>query len=316
MSLADQVSNPFDGVKIVPGYADAYPNVKIGGLSQPAAWPSGVYAAVGEPVFVAQIVKADAPAQNVVLGRVGADGPREGTVTTVPGGSDTITVTAAGVGYTATFLAAYTPTVGDRVRLLWQGRDVTAIGKVGVTPSAVVPGGSTAPPPPPIGVGTFNAPAIDSATYWSGGGWDSIRPGGGIVGQGTVYGTSNVVTGAWFYGTTMAELAGATITRVRFRVPQRRSVGSLNSPLTLHLCAHASPSRPGGDVSRVAGPTDITIPSGWNPGPGDGFIDLPTSYASTLISGGGISISGDPYLSFVGKPADPASGQLLIDWRR
>ena len=89
MSLADKVVAPFDGVQIVPAYADTYPNVKIGGLSQPAAWPSGVYAAPGEPVFVAQLVKPDAPAQNVVLGRVGADGPREATVTTVPGGSDT-----------------------------------------------------------------------------------------------------------------------------------------------------------------------------------------------------------------------------------
>jgi hypothetical protein len=114
----------------------------------------------------------------------------------------------------------------------------------------------------------------------------------------------------------MAELAGATITRVRFRVPQRRTVGSYNSALTLHLYAHTSPGRPGGDVTRVSGPTDWSVPAGWNPSPGDGFIDLPTSIASTLIAGGGISISGDPYLSFVGKPSDPASGQLLIDWNR
>ncbi|QDG61248.1 hypothetical protein [Pseudarthrobacter sp. NIBRBAC000502771] len=320
MNLAEQVPDPFDGVKLVPGYADTYPNVRIGGLPQPAAWPSGVYAAPGEPVFIAQIVKADAPAQNVVVGRVGPDGPREGTVTTVPGGSDTITVTAAGADYTATFLAAYTPTVGDRVRLFWQGKDVTAIGKVGVTPAPAAPTGTTpsgtTPPPAPASSGTFPAPAVDSATYWSGGGWDSIRPYGGIVTQGTVYGTTNVVTGAWFYGTSMAELAGATIKRVRFRVPQRRTVGDYNSALTLHLYAHTSALRPGGDVTRVSGPTDVTIPAGWNPGPGDGFIDLPTTIAATLIAGGGISISGDPYLSFVGKPADPASGQLLIDWSR
>jgi hypothetical protein len=317
MSLADQVAAPPpDGVQIVPGYADVYPNVKIGGLSQPAAWPSGVYAAPGEPVFIAQLVKADAPAQNVVLGRVGVDGVREATVTTVPAGSDTITVTANAVDYTATFLASYAPTVGDRVRLMWQGRDVTAIGKVGVTPAIILPPGGTPPPPPPASSGTFPAPAIDSATYWSGGGWDSILPGGGIVGQGTVYGTSDVITGAWFYGNTMAELAGANITRIRFRVPQRRTVGDYNSALTLHLYAHTAPSRPGGDVTRVSGPTDWTVPAGWNPDPDKGFIDLPTSIASTLIAGGGISISGDPYLSFVGKPADSASGQLKIDWNR
>ena len=319
MSLADQVAAPGERVVIVPGFADVYPNVKIGGLPQLAGWPSGLYAAPGERVFIAQLIRPDAPAQNVVLGRVGADGPREATVTTVPGGSDTITVTAD-KAYTATFLSSYTPTVGDRVRLLWQGPDVTVLGKVGVTPGGAAPtgttGAGTTAPPAPKASGTFPAPAIDSATYWSGGGWDSIRPYGGIVSQGTVYGTTNLVTGAWFYGNTMAELAGATINRVRFRVPQRRTVGDYNKPLTLHLYAHNSPARPGGDVTRVSGPTDVTIPAGWNPGPGDGFIDLPTGVAATLIAGGGISISGDPYLSFVGKPADPASGQLLIDWSR
>ena len=109
MSLADQVAEPFDGVQIVGGFADTYPNVKIGGVPQHASWPSGVYAAPGESLLIAQLVKPDAPAHNVVLGRAGADGPREGTVTTVPGGSDTITVTANSVAYTATFLAAYTP---------------------------------------------------------------------------------------------------------------------------------------------------------------------------------------------------------------
>ena len=316
MSLADEVAAPKDRVEIIPGFADVYPAVKIGGLSQPAAWPSGVYAAPGESLLIAQLVKGDAPAQNVVLGRVGADGPREATVTTVPGGSDTITVTANSVAYTATFLAAYTPAVGDRVRLLWQGRDVTVVGKVGVTPAPIIAGGGTAPPPPPVGVGTFNAPALDSATYWSGGGWDSIRPYGGIVTQGTVYGTSNVVTGSFFYGNTMAELAGATITRAQFRVPQRRTVGDYNSALTLHLYAHTSPSRPGGDVTRVGSPFDITIPAGWNPAPGEGFIDIPTTTAPTLIAGGGISISGEPDMSFVGKPSDPAAGQLRLDWRR
>lgn len=314
MSLAGQIASPSDGVQIIPAFADVYPNVRIGGLSQPAAWPSGVYAGLGEAIFVAQLVKADAPAQNVVIGRVGADGPREGTVTTVPGGSDTITVTAAGTDYTATFLAAYTPTVGDRVRLFWQGRDVTIMGKVGITPGAGTIDAGTGAPPPPKSSGTFNAPATDSATLWGPGGWDSWAGGGGHVYQGSWGGST--VTGAWFYGNTMAELAGATITRVQFRVPARRSVGSYNSAGNLHLYAHSSPGRPGGDVSRVSGATDVSIPAGWNPGPGDGFIDLPTSYASTLISGGGISISGDPYMGFTGKPSDPASGQLRIDWSR
>lgn len=315
MSLAGEIASPFDGVRIAPGYADIWPNVKVGGLSQVAAWPSGVYAAPGEPVFVAELVRPDAPAQYVVLGRVGADGPREATVTTVPGGSDTITVTADSVAYTATFLNGYTPTVGDRVRLLWQGRDVTVIGKVGVTPAALGTVGGTAEPPKPVGHGTFNAPATDSATWVpSNGVWDAHAKGGGHLYQGSVNGVTT--HGAWFYGNTMAELAGATVTRILFRVPARRSVGNYNAAGTIHLYAHTSPNRPGGDVSRVSGPTNVTIPAGWNPAPGEGWVDLPTSIAATLIAGGGISISGDPYMGFVGKPSDPASGQLRLDWYR
>lgn len=314
MSLAGDIAAPFDGVQIVPGFADVHPNVRILGVPQPASWPSGVYASPGDPLFIAQLVRPDAPAQCVVLGRAGVDGPREGTVTTVPGGSDTITVTAEAKDYTATFLAAYTPTVGDRVRLFWQGRDVTVMGKVGVTPSAGVPVGQPLAPPPALSSGTFNAPATDSATLWAPGGWDSWAGGGGNIHQGTWYGST--VTGAWFYGNTMAELAGATITRILFRVPARRSVGSFNSPGTIHLHAHTSPARPGGDVVRVAGPTDVPIPAGWAPAPDEGWVDLPTSYAPTLINGGGISIAGDPYMGFLGKPSDPASGQLRLDWYR
>ena len=314
MSLAGEVKKPFNGVQIVPGYADAYPNVRIGGVPQHATWPSGVYAALGESVLVAQIVKPDAPAQNVVIGRVGVDGPREGTVTTVPGGSDTITVTAAGTDYTATFLVGYTPVVGDRVRMFWQGRDVTILGQVGVTPeSGTIDSGIDAPPPPKSS-GTFNAPAADSATIWAPGGWDSWAKGGGHVHQGTWAGST--VTGAWFYGNSMAELAGATITRIRFRVPGRLTRGDYNSAGNIHLYAHTSPARPGGDVTRVAGPHDVSIPAGWAPGPDDGWVDVPLSFAPTLIAGGGISISGDPYMGFRGKPSDPASGQLRIDWSR
>ena len=311
MSLADQFG-AFDGVTFIPGFADAYPKVKIGGVSQQAAWPDHVYAAAGEPVIIAQIIRKDAPAQNVVVSRVGAPGPREGTVTAAPGGSDTITVTANTIDYTATFLAAYTPTVGDRVRLLWQGRDVTVVGKVGITPvpGAVMP--STAPPPSANTAGQFNCAATDSGTWTPElSGWDRWAGGGGNVHQGgSAYGGTN--SGAWFYANAMAELSGATISRVQFRLPARRTVGSYNSALGVNLYAHTSPNKPAGDVSRTAGPTTISVAPGW----GGGWIDLPTSLAPALIAGGGISISGEPYLGFTGKPSDPASGQLRLDWSR
>lgn len=316
MSLSEQVAKPFDGVKIVPGFAGAYPLIKVGGTEQSATWLSGVYAAAGEPLLIAQIVYPDAPTQNVVIGRAGEDGPREATVTTVPGGSDTITVTASGTNYTATFLTGYAPTVGDRVRLLWQGREVTVLGVVGVTPAPGGVAGSTAPPPAPLNAGKFDATAVDSATYWSGGGWDSIAGGRGALYQGTVYGTAFAVAGSWFYGNKLAELAGATIWKVWFRLPKRLPVGSHNAALDVNFWAHTSPGRPGGDTSRTVGPTPVNIAAGWSPGPDEGWILLPLSFASTLIAGGGISISGDPYMGFAGKPADPASGQLRIEWSR
>lgn len=313
MSLAEQVSNPEDGVKFIPGFADAYPNVKIGGVLQPAAWPDNVYAAPGEPIIVAQIVKKDAPAQNVVVSRVGASGPREATVTAAPGGSDTITVTAASVDYLATFLTSYTPTVGDRVRLLWQGRDATVVGKVGVTPAP--PAGpvlGSAPPPPPVSSGTFDRAATDSATWSSGYGWNAYYGQNLYQGDGSGYGAAAVNNGAWFYGGAFAELSGATIHRVQLRLPARKAAGDYNSAGTIHIYAHTSPTRPGGDVTRTAGPFDISIPAGF----GGGLIDVPTSTAPILIAGGGFSITGSPYMGFRGKAEDPASGQALIDWSR
>ena len=312
MSLAQAVANPFDGVKYVPGYADTYPNVVIGGVSQPATWPDTVYAAKGEAIVVAQLVKPDAPAQNVVVLRVGGSGPREATVTAAPGGSDTITATANGTDYTVTFLASYTPTVGDRVRLLWQGRDGTVLNKVGVTPApGGATGGGTAPPPAPKGSGTSNGVATDTGTWSSAYGWDNWAGGGGKVYQGgSAYGASN--NGAWFYSGAFAELAGANITRLQFRIPARLSVGSYNTGQTLHLYAHTSPTKPGGDVNRTAGPFDVFVPAGF----AGGYADIDPAAAAVLIAGGGISISGEPYMGFYGKPQDPASGQIKIDWNR
>lgn len=310
MSLAETIAQPFDGVKFVPGSADVYPLVSIGGVTQPAAWPDTVYAGVGDPLIIAQIVKRDAPAQNVVVARVGAAGPREGTVSSVPGGSDTITVTAGGTDYTATFGSTYTPIIGDRVRLLWQGRDVTVLDKVGVTPAASSPAGAwVAPPPPPASTGQTAAPAIDASSFWGPGGWGSWSRGVGVY-QGD-YG-SGPVTGAWFYGTQLSQLEGATITRIQFRVPARKSAGAYNSAGTLHVYAHTSPTRPSGDVNRVTAAMDVPIAAGW----GGDFIDLPLDYASTLIAGGGISIAGNPYMGFKDKAEDAASGQILLDWSR
>ena len=106
-------------------------------------------------------------------------------------------------------------------------------------------------------------------------------------------------------------MAGKTITRIRFLLGPRRPVGNNNQPATVHVYAHTSPNKPGGDVSRVAGPHDIVA----QPGQGLTEYDLPLSFAAALQGGGGIAITGDPYAGFTGVNGHPESGLLILDWR-
>lgn len=312
MSLPEQLHQPFEGLTVVPGFAGTYPAVIVGGVPQPATWPDNVYAAPGDPLLIGYIVKGDSQAQAIVLGRAGSPGPREATVTAAPGGSDTITATASSVDYTVTFVTSYTPTVGDRVRLLWQGGDATVLGKVGITPAPSPAAPAVPLGPPPASSGVFDRAATDSATWSSGYGWNSYYGQNVYQGDGGGYGAAAVNNGAWFYAGAFAELAGAQINRFQFRVPARKSAGAYNSAGTLHLYTHNSPNRPGGDVTRVSGPYDISIAAG----SAGGLVDLPTAAAATIIAGGGLSITGPPYMGFKGKAEDPASGQILIDWQR
>lgn len=312
MSLTDDTG---DGFRVRGGYADAYPNIRYKGLVQKAIWLCD-YAGVGEPIMVGEIGKKDAPGELLVLGRVGQAGPTEGSVTAAPSGSDTITVTAGSTSYTVTFLASYTPVVGDRVRLFWQGGAGTALGKVGITPAPVPTPAATAPPPAAASSGTLPVPANDSATFSAGYGWNAAYKQNAYQGDGSPWGGPSVNNGAWFYGDAAAQLAGATITAVAFRVPSRTSGGYSSAGSTMHLYLHTSPTRPGGDVSRIDGPVDFAVPAGY--GGGD-WVALPASWGSTLVAGGGISITGGPYTGFVGcrgDRSDPASGQLNLTWTR
>ncbi|WP_426940254.1 hypothetical protein [Pseudarthrobacter sp. S6] len=312
MSLVDMLGASAGEFEVSGGFADVYPNIRHRGLVQPATWLCD-YAAPGESIIVGTIGKPDAPAQMLVLGRVGAPGPTEATVTAAPGGSDTITVTAAGVDYTATFLTSYAPTVSDRVRLFWQGGSGTVLGKVGITPTTAPAPPSTAPPPPASSSGTLPVAAIDSATY-SGSlyGWNAYYGNSVYQGDGSTWGAPSANSGAWFYGNGAGQLAGATVTGVQFRIPARRSGGASGSAATVHLWLHTNPSRPGGDVSRTTGPIDVSIPAGY----GGGWVDLPAGWGAALITGGGIGITGSPYMGLVGRDADPASGQINLTWQR
>lgn len=311
MNLTDLLSVQSGGFDVVGGYADDYPNVKVGGLTQPAIW-LGDYAGKGESIIVGIIRKPDAPAQCLVLGRVGVPYPIEGTVSAAPPGSDTLTVTAGDAEYTVTFAADLTPAVGDRMRLLWQGSTGTAICKVGVTPAVIVNAPSTAPPPGAASTGVLPVTTVDSGTYSVGYGWNAGYGQNVYQGDGSPWGGPANNSGAWFYGANASQLQGATITGIEFNLPARNRAGGSGSAATVHLYLHNSPNKPGGDVSRVAGPVDVVV----QPNSTGGYVALPAGWGPTLIAGGGISITGSPYLGLRGRGEQPDSGHLKLTWQR
>jgi hypothetical protein len=285
--------------------------VNVLGNVLPARWADPLVVAVGDTVLVE--VSGDRQGEAFVKSRL-TNGPRpsQGTVTTVPPSSPTITVTGTdGIAYTATFAYA-SPAVNDVVILSWNAAIPTALAIV--TTTTPLPG--TAPPPIAAPPGqnqtdTSAYQATDSDTYWPAGGWGSWAGGGGNVYQGGAsYG--GPVYGAWFYSGSPTELAGRTIAGLRLRIGSRRPVGANNSPVTLHVYTHTSPNKPGGNVSLVDGPFDFVI----QPGAGPQTLALPTGCAPTLLGGGGIAIVGENYAGVNGRLIQPDSGTLYFDWQR
>lgn len=287
--------------------------VNVNGNIIPARWSDPLVVAAGDPVTVTITAGPTGGGDAVVTGRITmAPRPATGTVKTVPPSSSTITVTGTDkIDYTATFAASYTPAVNDNVILAWNAAQPTVTAKVGVVAAPPSTTAVVAPPPGPLAASTSTYQAQDSATWVpANGAWDSWAGGGGNVYQGSYSGYTTY--GAWFYAGSTAELTGRTINRIQFTLGSRRGVGSYNSPITLHLYTHTSANRPGADVTRSTGPYDVTI----QPGQGQVTFDLPTSFATDLLNGGGIAIAGDPYAGFSGRLQEPASGLLTIDWTR
>jgi hypothetical protein len=286
--------------------------VNVWGNVLPARYADPLVVNVGDTVVVDLMAGPTGQSEAVVSGKL-TPAPRPGTgkVTTVPPSSPTITVTGTdGIGYTAYFVGSYTPTVNDNVILAWNAATPTVTGKVGATATPPAPAQPVPPPPPPPQTGTSTYQATDSDTIWPSGGWGSWAGGGSNVYEGGAsYG--GPVYGAWFYSGSPAELAGRTITRIRFNTGQRRNVGSYNTAANVNFYAHTSPNKPAGDVTRAVGPNAVTIAPGFN-----GTIDLPLTFAATLQAGGGISIAGEPYAGFNGRNTQPDSGLLTIDWTR
>lgn len=306
------------GVIVDTALAGAPPvlSVSIDGVVQSARWSSGYFPVVGEPVLVLVTAGPTGQSSNLVICAVTGSPavavlpPAEAIVTAVPASSPTISVAIDGISYTARVVGA-APAIGDRVLLTWRGSTAYAVGKIGTTPAPapvlpVAPPAAPAPPPGGATSGTASFAAIDSATARAGSGWNS--PSGQTVIQGS-YG-SVTYAGAWFYGTAPSSLGGRTLTGARVYLPARRRMGSYNDAVVIHLYAHTSASRPGGDVSRVVGPHDITLPPGW----GGGWVDIPASLAAQVVAGGGLGIAGNPYAGLDGRGDNPQSGAVQIDW--
>lgn len=285
--------------------------VNVNGNIIPARVIDPLVVQAGDPVAVDFVSAPSGQAEAWVVGRLaGAPVPAQGTVASVPPSSPTITVTGTdGVTYTAGFASTYTPTVGDNVILDFKAGNPTVIAAVGSTAAPPAPPAPVPPPPPPASTGTGHYPAVDTSTFWGPGGWDSWA-GGNNVYQGDD-GSGNV-TGAWFYGGSPTELAGRTITAIRFTLGGRNGAGNHSVPVTVNLFTHTSPRRPGGNVAIGSASTTVTA----QPWQGQTVYNLPLSFAADLLNGGGICITNNPYAGFYGRNQQPNSGHLDIDWSR
>lgn len=290
-------------------------SVNVNGNSIPARVIDPLLVGVGDTVAVDLLSSPDGMATAWVLGRLADTGrPGQGTVKTVPPSSPTITVTGTdAVDYTATFVSSYTPTVNDVVLLQWGAGSPIVVGKVGTTaaPPPVVnptPPPPPVPPPPVVVTGRNSYAASDTSTY-STYGWDTYAGGNDIYQGNWGYGPT---TGAWWYAGSPAQLAGRTVTRLRFYLPRRLSAGYFNDVATIVLTATTNRTRPSGNVSTTSPSTNISVAPGW----GGGYLDIPLSFAAPLLAGGGLCLTGSTYAGFAGRAKQPSSGSLIIDWSR
>ena len=305
---------PTPVVRLVPGVVQVAPGgtagslvVNVGGTYPPVWWPAGYIPAAGDAVKVL-LVDGIAVVHSPVIttGR-----PLTGTVAgTATAGTVPVTTTS---GVLACRYTGSAPAVGVIVRLDWQATEPWVWPSAASTVPPVTPGpgggGGNPTPPPTSTSGTLSVTALDSGTYnaryanWTG-------QNGLDLTQGTWSGVA--YTGAWFYGGAAGQLAGAAVSQVRIRLGNRRHIGNYNSPLDLTLYATSNGSKPGGDTSRVLGPFVVTLA----PNASAQWVELPWQWGPTLVAGGGVAIAGGGYGGVDGIGADPASGQLQIDWRR
>lgn len=317
LAHAGQSTTFVRGIVTAPPAGSTGFGVNVSGAVIPVSASESVVVSPGDPVLVALIDSGKGSAEAIVLHRMSTSGlhPAIGVVATVPASSPTITVTGAdGASYTAYPFAGYaSPAVNDNVELTFSSGTVYCT-KANITPAPAQPvgvtNGAVAAPPPPPQTGTTNFAAVDSATMWGPGGWGSYGDARKVY-TGSWYG--NTVYGAWFYNNGPTQLAGRTITGGRFTLgPRDGGAGNYNSPAQVNIYTHSSPTRPGGDVTLLNGPTTVTA----QPYQGDTVYALTAQQALDLVNGGGISIQNGDYAAYSGVQIDASSGLVSIDWSR
>ena len=307
---------PSDGFRIEFGSAywdgdEWWANVR--GELLMARWMDPIQPRQGGNIVVAIMTDGRGLGSALVLGAY-TDQPRPSTGSVLSVGVDEIVFTGDDGGTYSTKwfigpIAGYAP--GDPVMLSWDATRATIIGEIPV----IAPPEESEPDRAPVpertnqaGQETLIATATDTYGVGGWGRWAGSQNGGEQVYSGTYGGYT--MTGSWFYGAPRPALAGKSIDRVQFRVPARLGVGSYNSAATMHVYAHTSQYRPGGDVGRSVGPFDVVLAANQTPA----WVDLPPEFGDVIAAGGGISIAGDPYIGLNGRRKDPESGKLLIDW--
>jgi hypothetical protein len=215
------------------------------------------------PPIAGMSVQIEARNGRLIVTGPSAPLPSVGVVTA--GGSPKCTVTAGGTEYLLGYVTGYTPVVGDTVGIDWTKPWIQ--GKFSAAPVAAPPLENPAP-----------SPTTD------------------------VYnGNSN--TGAWFYGSRVADaLRGATVTKIEIFLNPRQASG--NAP---QVGTHASGSKPGGNLT-VSGQIALEPRSGW--------VQLPIAWAAVLQAGGGIGVTKSGYTIWRGLASDAMSGALRFSGTR
>lgn len=319
MRLEDQIDPARQRTQLVPGFAtDNTDEVLVGGVLVPAFWMGHVDVQENDPLWILMIDRSDFTSTAVVIGGNGtppglADEPSTGTVMTAPAGSDTVTVRTTAGDVQAGFPANYTPSVSDKVRILWQDGEPWILGKSAKvpTPEPKKPPKKDAPmvprPPGKKARGRESFTAANSATYATGtGGWNSRM--GKDVYQGSWSGVG-AARGAWFYHNRPKKLNGKQVIKTEIWIPKRIHAGSYNSSVTVHLYMHYSSRRPSGDVTRFTS-HNVSIPKGWK----GGWKTIPASWGYQLTQGRGIGMAGGGYAGFYGIKTSKKSGQVRITW--